>query len=171
MFKTRKCLNEWNATVEALGQGMQTILIRKYRTHVKEFLLYPTASYALKDNFQESFEDKAFAEKNSLPKREDGKTEIKYYAEVESVLEKSSQRIGSFNKYHIWTSEHVKSYLNTKKAYIWVLRVYKLKEPVMVSTGGGIRFANLKEDVSLDGMQPVLDDKTFLKLKGEIEGK
>ena len=24
-----KCLNEWNATIEALGQGKQTILIRK----------------------------------------------------------------------------------------------------------------------------------------------
>ena len=31
MSKTiTKCLNEWNATIEALGQGKQSILIRKY---------------------------------------------------------------------------------------------------------------------------------------------
>ena len=91
----KKCLNEWNATVEALGQGKQTILIRKYGTNVKKFLLRPTASYALKDNFQDSFETeyKTFAGANALPKQEDGKTEIKYYAEVEDVVEKSAQRI------------------------------------------------------------------------------
>jgi len=29
MSSITKCLNDWNATVEALGQGKQTILIRK----------------------------------------------------------------------------------------------------------------------------------------------
>ena len=29
MSENTKCLNDWNATVEALGQGMQSILIRK----------------------------------------------------------------------------------------------------------------------------------------------
>lgn len=43
----KKCLNEWNATIEALGQGKQTILIRNYNTTVKEFLLYPTVSYSI----------------------------------------------------------------------------------------------------------------------------
>jgi restriction system protein len=38
-------------TIEALGQGKQTILIRKYSTLQKEFLFYPTVSYASKDHF------------------------------------------------------------------------------------------------------------------------
>lgn len=46
-----KCLNEWNATLESLGQGKQTILIRKYNTSADKFLLYPTTSYANKDDF------------------------------------------------------------------------------------------------------------------------
>ena len=169
----KKCLNEWNATVEALGQGKQTILIRKYGTNVKKFLLRPTASYALKDNFQDSFETeyKTFAGANALPKQEDGKTEIKYYAEVEDVVEKSAQRIGTLKKYHIWTSDHVKSYLNNKKAQIWILRVYKLKNSVMAENKGGIRYCNLTGEVSLEGMGPVLDDATFLKLQKEIKDK
>ena len=48
MNEITKCLNEWNATIEALGQGKQTILIRKYNTTLNEFLLYPTVSYAKK---------------------------------------------------------------------------------------------------------------------------
>jgi hypothetical protein len=32
-----KCLNEWNATIEALGQGKQTILIRKYGISIDKY--------------------------------------------------------------------------------------------------------------------------------------
>ena len=46
-----KCLNEWNATLEALGQGKQTILIRKYNTSVEKFLLYPTPAMPSKMTF------------------------------------------------------------------------------------------------------------------------
>ena len=63
-----KCLNEWNATIEALGQGKQSILIRKYGTNVDEFLLFPTVSYALKDNYLNSFQDdyKDFIKENAI---------------------------------------------------------------------------------------------------------
>ena len=57
MSEITKCLNEWNATIEALGQGKQTILIRKYNTTLNEFLLYPTVSYAKKDDFLDSFQE------------------------------------------------------------------------------------------------------------------
>lgn len=166
MEKITKCLNEWNATVEALGQGKQTILIRKYMTNVDKFLLYPTASYALKDDYLDSFgtEYNIFVAENALPKKEGNKTEVKYYAEVEKVVEKPFQRVGSLNKYHIWTNEHVKSYLNNQKAYVWILRVYKLKEPVMAERTMGMRYANLKEDVSLDGLKAVIDDKEYEKI-------
>ena len=86
MSTITKCLNEWNATVEALGQAKQTILIRKYNTNLKEFLLYPTTSYALKDDYLDSFTNKDFAKANALPKKEDNKTEVKYYANVEKEV-------------------------------------------------------------------------------------
>ena len=96
MSEITKCLNEWNATIEALGQGKQTILIRKYGTTLKEFLLYPTVSYALKDNVLDSFQDQEFVKSNLLPNG-DNPYEIKYYATVEDVIEKPSTRIGAFN--------------------------------------------------------------------------
>ena len=167
MTKITKCLNEWNATIEALGQGKQTILIRKYVTTLKEFLLYPTVSYALKDNVLDSFQDPDFAKENLLPNGEDGTYEIKYYATVEGVIEKPSSRIGAFNKFHIWTRDHVKDYLGRKPAQIWILRVYELDKPQMLKRNRGMRYANVDRPVKLEG-KPVISDKKFNNLKEEI---
>lgn len=166
MTKITKCINEWNTTLEALGQGKQTILIRTYGTTLNEFLLYPTVSYALKDNVLDSFQDKEFAKNNLLPTG-DNSYEIKYYAKVEEVIERSSARIGAFNKFHIWTQNHVKSYLRRKEAKIWILRVYKLNEPQMLTRSRGMRYANVDKPVKLEG-KPVIPDKEFNKLKEEI---
>ena len=171
MEKITKCLNEWNATLEALGQGKQTILIRKYNTSVDKFLLYPTVSYAGKEDYLQSFkkEYQSFVEKNVLPKKEGNKTEVKYFATVEKVIEKPSTRIGSLNKYHIWTNEHVKSYLGSGKAHIWVLRVYELEKPVMVDRTKGMVYANVSKEISLEGAKPVLNDDNFTKITVELE--
>ena len=166
MSKITKCLNEWNATIEALGQGKQTILIRKYGTTLNEFLLYPTASYANKEDILDSFQDKEFAKNNLLPTGDDG-YEVKYYATVEEVIEKSSSRIGAFNKFHIWTRDHVKEYLGRKEAKIWILRVYKLDEPQTLKRSMAMRYANVDKPVKLEG-NPVIPDDEFNKLKEEI---
>ena len=163
MIEINKCLKEWNTTIEALGQGKQTILIRNYGTNVKQFLLYPTVSYASKDNYLESFQDihHKFVEENTLPMKKDDKVLIKYFATVEKIIETPISRVPG-TKYYIWTRDHVKSYMTRKNAYIWVLRVYKLKEPHWAEpTTGAIRFANLKEEICLDGIKPVLDVKDF----------
>lgn len=166
MESTHKCLKEWNATIEALGQGEQTILIRKYKTNVTDFLLYPTMSYALKDDYLGSFQDKfkKFVDENSFPEKKGDKVLIKYFARVEKIVEKPVARIPS-DKYYIWTRDHVKSYMTGKTAFIWVLRVYSLKEPFWADpTPGAIRYANLKNEVSLEGMKPVLADSEYSKL-------
>ena len=166
MSEITKCLNEWNATVEALGQGKQTILIRRYGTTNNEFLLYPTISYALKDNVLDSFQDKEFAKNNLLPSG-DGSYEVKYYAIVEEIIERPSTRIGVFNKFHIWTRDHVKDYLGRKQAKIWILRVYKLDKPQVLKRTKGMRYANVDKPIKLEG-KPVISDDKFNKLKKEI---
>lgn len=167
MVEITKCINEWNATIEALGQGKQTILIRKYNTTLKEFLLYPTVSYASKDNVFDSFQDKEFVKNNLLPNGENRTYEVKYYAHVEEVLEKSSARIGAFNNFHIWTREHVKNYLGRSQAKIWILRVYKLDEPHYLKRSNGMLYANVESPVELKGT-PVIPDNEFNKLKEDI---
>lgn len=172
MVNINKCLKEWNAIVESLGQGKQTILIRKYPTNLKDFLLYPTYSYANSEQYLDSFQNKnqSFVEKNKLPKLDEDKIEVKYYARVEKIIEKSPNKIGSLKEQYIWTSEHVRSYLNGKKANTWILRVYKLKNPVMVNKViGPILYANLKEDISLDGIEPVMSDSKFSEILNKVK--
>ena len=166
MSKITKCLNEWNATIEALGQGKQTILIRKYGTTLNEFLLYPTVSYALKEDVLDSFREKEFAKNNLLPTGDDG-YEVKYYATVEEVIDRASTRIGAFNKFHIWTRDHVKNYLGRNTAKIWILRVYELNQHQILKKTRGMRYANVDKPVKLEG-KPVISDKEFNKLKEEI---
>lgn len=167
MSEITKCLNEWNATLEALGQGKQTILIRKTNTNLNEFLLYPTITYAAKTGILNQFRDKEFAKNNLFPSGDDGSYEVKYYATVEEIIDRSSSRIGSFNKFHIWTRNHVKEYLGQNNAKIWILRVYKLYEPQILKKNRGIRYANVDKPVKLEG-KPVIPDKEFNKLKEEI---
>lgn len=169
MSEITKCLNEWNATIEALGQGKQTILIRKYDTTLKEFLLYPTISYANKEDILDFFQDdcKSFVKDNLLPTGENRTYEVKYYATVEEIIEKPSSRIGTFNKFHIWTREHVKEYLGKKEAKIWILRVYEMDKPQMLKRSNGMLYANVEKAVKLEG-KPVISDAEFDKLKKEI---
>ena len=169
MVEITKCVNEWNATLEALGQGKQSILIRKYNTTLNEFLLYPTISYANKNNIYNSFQKDyhEFVKDNLLPTGENRSYEIKYYAKVDEVIEKASTRIGAFNKFHVWTRDHVKKYLGRNNAKIWILRVYKLDKPQMLTRSRGMRYANVDKPVKLEG-KPVILDKEFNKLKEEI---
>jgi hypothetical protein len=51
---------------------------------------------------------------------------------------------------------------------VWILRVYKLKEPVMAERTRGLRYANLLEEVSLEGIKPVLSDSEFNAIVQEI---
>jgi restriction system protein len=173
--KMKKCLKEWNATIEALGQSKQTILIRNYKTNNNEFLLYPTVSYALKDNYLESFQGKhlKFVVENSLPvlNKEGKKVLIKYFATLEKIIEKPVSMIPS-DEHYIWTKNHVQKYMTGKTAFIWILRVYTLKEPYWAEpTFGAIMYANLKEEVSLEGMEPVLSDSELDGIVQAIESK
>lgn len=166
MEECKKAFKEWNAVIEALGQGKQSILIRKYATTNKEFLLYPTVSYTAKDNYLQMFKEeyKSFVEKNALPNKKNEKVEVKFFSKVEQILERSPQRIGSLNKFHIWSKDHVKSYLSNQKAFIWILRTYELKEPFYAEQNRGMLFGNLKKGASLEGMKPVITDDEFDKI-------
>ena len=112
-----------------------------------------------------------FVKKNSLPNSEGKSSMVKYYATVEEVFETPVSRIGKFDDYHIWTNKHVKGYFNTRKANVWLLRVYELSEPVYCSRSRGMVFANVDQEVELDYKDPIVSDDNFTDLKREILNK
>ncbi|MEN6554254.1 MAG: DUF1802 family protein [Methanobacterium sp.] len=110
-----------------------------------------------------------FVEKNALPEKKGDKVLIKYFASLEKIIEKPVSRIPS-DKYYIWTRDHVKNYMTGKNAFIWILRVYTLKEPYWAEpTPGAIRYANLKEDISLEGMEPLFADNDFTDVLNKLK--
>lgn len=57
-----------------------------------------------------------------------------------------------------------------RTAFVWILRVYKLTEPYWAPpTPGAIRYANLKEEVPLDGIVHVLSDSEFEKVVASLK--
>lgn len=165
-----KCLKEGNPVVEALGEGFQTIMIRTYKPAAfgKQFLLFPTSFYKklkIELTFKDEFID--FVNDNIMPIQEESKTEIKYYATVEYVIEKKDIPISYFNDFHIWTDMHVYDYIGDKPLYIWLLRVYKIKS-VKVSNVNGMIYSNLKENISLDSLRPVISDEEFRHIKEKL---
>ena len=170
MADITKCLNEWNAIIEALGHGKQTILIRKYRTNLNEFLLYPTNKYA-EDNYVLNFfkdTEREFVENNLFSVKHGKLSEVKYYAEVEEIFKKPLTEIEKYDNFHIWTTTHVKKYFFMKKEMaIWILRVYELDEPQMLKKTGSVKYGNADKPVKLEG-SPIISDKEFDRLKKEI---
>ncbi len=127
-------------------------------------------SYALKDDYLDSFQGphQKFVEENSLPDKQGDNVLIKYFARLEKIVEKPVSRIPS-DKHYIWTRDHVKNYITGKTTFIWILRVYTLKEPYWAEpTPGAIRFANLKDEVSLERMEPVLSVSEFSQVLRSI---
>ena len=163
-----KCLKVGNPIVEALGAGIQTVMIRTYKPSPvgKQFVLFPTSFYKnLKTDyvFKDEFLD--FVNNNIIPYNEDSMTEIKYYATVEYVIEDKNIPLSYLNDFHVWTDMHVYDYLGEKPIFIWLLRVYKLKKPVFRGNAKGNVYANLKEGISLDGIKPVISDDEFKEIK------
>ncbi len=157
--------------VEALGKGEQTILIRRYPTTLKEFLLYPTISYTNNEEFLNSFKMayRDFAEENSLPNSKGKKFEIKYYAKVENVIKKTPESVNDINRFHIWDKKHVNTYIHGKIPYVWVLRIYKINNPEFLTRTGGMRYANVNKEVDIDNLTPVISDKDFNKIFCELK--
>jgi restriction system protein len=170
MQKVNRCLKEWNSTVEALGHGKQTFLIRSYDTALEGFFLYPTGSYSIRKGYLDAFKEDYynFVEENSLPRKKGKQTEIKYYADVVKIIKKPNLSINRLLKYHIWTNEHVRDYLKNSQGYIWLLRVHKLKRPFYADESKAIRYVKLKRGVSTDGMIPVINDDDFNKVYSKI---
>ena len=169
MIKVNRFLKEWNAVVEALVQGYQTILIRKYGTNMKKFLMYPTTGYLVHDDFLKSFQGKyhEFVTKNSAPEIKEDQIKIKYFTKVEKIIQYNDSN--NLDKYSIWTQEHINNYLNNDPAIIWVMRVYKLKKHLTTESAMGIRYSKTNHTLKTNELKPIIDDKKFLKIKEKLE--
>lgn len=168
--KISKGLKEWNVIIEALGRGKQIILIRSYKTSIKSFVLYPTESYTKKEGYLDNFQIKhqTFVQKHAIPNKKEGEIPIKYHATIEKIVKISNPNFNLLEKFSIWNSKHIKSYLKNKEAFIWILRVYKLKKSKMIEPALGMRYSNL-DYIDVSNSKPILNSTEFEKIITKIE--
>ncbi len=110
---------------------------------------------------------KVLYKKNALPEENSDGYLVKYYVTVEDVIEKSAGSLSRLGNYHIWTNSHVRDYV-PKKGYVWLLRAYKLDEPVFAKRSRGMVYANVDKEICVDDLEPVLSDQEFEDLRGSI---
>ncbi|MFX0097783.1 MAG: DUF1802 family protein [Candidatus Hodarchaeota archaeon] len=176
-----KALKDWSTVINALGRGIQTILIRKggrFVTEEKEtfkiaydnFLLYPTYAPEQKKNIKKQFYDLSDRAFSSRPAEG---VKIEFSARCEDVIEvKDFEKLKSLSNHYVWLDDHVKRWfegIKAKKAYVLVLRVYRLPEPLVFEVSDAMArsmvWVNLPSSVSTEGAVPVLDNEEF-GLKG-----
>jgi hypothetical protein len=154
-------LKEWAIVCKALEDGKQMLLLRKggimeyrkgFEVKHNEFLLYPTFEHQsvesikveYKEKLKEILEQNKYYYNNNRKKIDkDNKNFntasnniIKLLAKVEDVIEISDKlTLSELRDYHIWSDEYVTMRMNynpSKPMSVLLLRIYKLRKPLIV---------------------------------------
>lgn len=154
-------LKEWAIICKALEDGKQMLLLRKggimeyrkgFEVKHNEFLLYPTFEHQsiesikaeYKEKLKEILEQNKYYYNNNRKKIDkDNKNFntasnniIKLLAKVEDVIEISDKlTLSELRDYHIWSDEYVTMRMNynpSKPMSVLLLRIYKLRKPLIV---------------------------------------
>ncbi|HEX6646385.1 MAG TPA: DUF1802 family protein [Nitrososphaeraceae archaeon] len=154
-------LKEWAIICKALEDGKQMLLLRKggimeyrkgFEVKHNEFLLYPTFEHQsiesikaeYKEKLKEILEQNKYYYNNNRKKIDkDNKNFntasnniIKLLAKVEDVIEISDKStLSELREYHIWSDEYVTMRMNynpSKPMSVLLLRIYKLRKPLIV---------------------------------------
>ncbi len=182
MIASSVALKEWSVVVEALGTGDQLLLVRKggiqdpkgaFQLEHREFLFYPTREHqraeAIRPDFRDRFQ-KAFTQL-------DDPQEVTFavYGGVAFCAEiRDPAQLAGLEKYHIWTPEFFKermSYRPQSPTLVVLLRAYRLKPPVRHPVepeyAGCKSWVNLGLPVSVEGAEPVVDNRRFRQILEE----
>ena len=179
-MKSRACaLKEWSGVIDAMGDGTQIIMMRKYSPAHDEFFLYPTYGFSKRRNyldlsFQEEHHDLVT---RSVESKEKGRTEIRYYALIDEVIQIEREDFGklkNLSEYYIWSPDHVMNYFKDEKvksAFIWVVRLYRLHKPQSIKDlgRGGLTYVYLPTQIFTAGSIPIISDAEFQSLKTEMK--
>jgi hypothetical protein len=199
-------LKEWAIICKALEDGRQILLLRKggimeyrkgFEVKHNEFLLYPTFEHQSMESIKAEYKEKLkeiLEEQNKYTKKEKDKDKgyknfnidntniIKLFAKVEDVVEISEKvTLAELRDYHIWSDEYVMMRMNynpSKPMSILLLRIYKIKEPLIIDINdkwsGCKSWIDIEKDVDIQNshkveilknekalIDPVLNDDIF----------
>lgn len=186
MLSSRIALKEWSVVVEALGEGRQLILVRKggirdpkgaFQLEHREFLLYPTLEHQSEEAIRPEFRQQ-FKESLDSPK-EPKAVALGFYGGVSYVGQiRDPKQMEGLKRHHIWTEEFFATRMSYRPAaptFLVVLRVYRLPKQVLLPVEpeyiGCKSWVPLKQEIPVEGAQPVIDNKSFRAALVEISAR
>jgi hypothetical protein len=169
-------LKEWAVVVKALGDGRQTVLLRKggiiedrgeFTVEHQEFFFYPTYTHQQRDGIQHDAVRDLDAVMPGRPP--EGLLWMDLYAVVEFAAKVTDLgRLHKIQDLHILTPSEVESrFYYGKSRGLWVLkpRLYRLPAPHTVPTtpayAGCRSWVPLEKALSTEGAAPIQDDAVF----------
>jgi len=165
----KSVIKEWAPVVEALGKGKQIILIRTYQPAYDDFLLYPTYTFLRRPDIRNQLRTGIVNNAGRIQARTT--VEIDYYAKVIGLISfrQNPTLLRDIEWSHIWTSDHLSSYVGYGEGIVWLLRVYRLNKPFLTQPLGGQVYSSLNElPISLD-CAPVLSENEFMSRVHQLE--
>lgn len=166
---------EWGAVCAALGQGAQSVLVRKggihegregFRVDHREFWLYPTKFHQAADQLKSEYSELIKAPISIEPAS--GNIVLALYAVVDQVLEvKDPSLLSKLNSIQVLNQETIQNRFEYKNPGLFVLliRAYCLAQPVEVNNeshyAGCRTWVELSQKVPTSNLTPVLTDEQF----------
>jgi len=196
-------LKEWAIICKALEDGRQILLLRKggimeyrkgFEVKHNEFLLYPTFEHQSIESIKAEYKEKLneiLKEQNKYKEKEIDENNknsdinntniIKSFAKVEDVVEVSDKiTLSKLRDYQIWSDEYVEMRMNynpTKPMSVLLLRIYKMKNPLIIDINdkwaGCKSWINIEKDIDIQNFKidrlgnekalidPVINDDIF----------
>lgn len=183
LIQNQFAFKEWGAVCAAIGQGVQSVLIRKggiyegqqgFRVEHQEFWFFPTrfhqGSELLKPESGELLKAPIAIEPAS------GKIMLALYAVVEKVLElKDVSALSRLESIQVLNQETIRKRYDYKNPglFVLLLRTYRLTQPFELENetryDGCRSWVELTQELSTSSLTPVLTDEQFLQQQQKFE--
>ncbi len=180
----RMGFKEWQVVCEALGNGKQSILLRKggiaegregFQFKHGEFYLFPTLFHAQLDKVRaEGRGEMTAPSEKADAKRE--QIEIELFARVEFHRVISDWvTVESLEPFHIWAKDEIRKRFDWEEEpgiSLAMIRVYRLPEPWRLpnekSYGGCRSWVSLPEPLEKQALEPVLGEEAFAARRAQV---
>ncbi len=173
---------EWSLVCEALGAGVQTVLLRKggiaeggdgFAFSHPRFHLFPTL-------FHQQEEQVRWSPLQEEVRGDDGSWLIRYEAEVVATAVLTDwEKVRALQPFHIWNESVVKERFEYQGRYLIhaaLVRIRKREQIMRVAETSGMRGCrswvdySLEDDAFTEKSSPVLSDEEFEGRQNRVEG-
>lgn len=175
---------EWAVIVEALGQGRQSLILRKggiaeedgaFRSQHEAFYLFPTFEHQNEGDLVPEFHETLRSLQRGRQTSQDS-VPIQYYAIVQDSYRIDSMGIlEKLKGYHAWSESSVKKKFGWgAECLLWVLlaRIFRLAKVVEIPSRDTYRgcksWVKLEETIPTEGSTPVFQDDAFERIRAFV---